>query len=83
LTVAAPLTFRFSFLEGLWGATKIFPAIHRRRSDERRRAVRTDRQVLGIFEAMSTDGAVRAYDDPSELEVTEDPSGRSGRSDTH
>jgi GT2 family glycosyltransferase len=81
LTVGAPLTFRFSFLQGLWEATKALGAIDGRRREERRRAVRTDRQVLGVFNEMKAAGTVRAYDDPRELDVPF-AAAPSGRSDT-
>jgi GT2 family glycosyltransferase len=70
LTVTAPLTFRFHFLQGLWQATKALPAIRTRRRDERRKAIRSDRQVLEIFKGMRAAGTVRAYDDPREVGIS-------------
>jgi GT2 family glycosyltransferase len=67
LALAAPLTFKPAFMRALVDALGRLPRIRARRQAERARAVRTDRQVIGIFRELGARPDIRAYDDPREL----------------
>lgn len=67
LTVTSPLTLKPHLAGALLDALRRLPRALTRRRGERRRAVRTDREVAAIFEVLERSGEVRAYDDPREL----------------
>ena len=61
------VSFRPAFAKGLAGAISRWrPALARRRA-EKMTAVRSDRDVVAIFEELSRRTDLRAYDDPREL----------------
>jgi GT2 family glycosyltransferase len=68
LLITAPMTMKIGFLRGFTDALRQVPAIRRRRRTERVSAVRSDREVLQVFRDMDASGAIRAYDDPKELD---------------
>jgi GT2 family glycosyltransferase len=67
LVVAEPLALRPYFVGSVLDALGRLRTIRARRRDERRRARRSDREVLAIFQALETRRDIRAYDDPAEL----------------
>lgn len=77
LLVSAPFTMKIGFLQGFADALLRIPRIRSRRREERVRAVRSDRNVLQIFEEMEASGRIRAYDDPKELAGLRDTNARS------
>jgi GT2 family glycosyltransferase len=68
LIVTAPIRMKTGFLLGLSDALGQIPRVRRRRQAERARAVRSDREVLQVFQDMDAGGGIRAYDDPKELD---------------
>jgi GT2 family glycosyltransferase len=68
LLISSPVTFKFGFLHGFASALRQLPDVRARRRTERARSVRSDRQVLDIFNALENSGTVVAYDDRRELE---------------
>jgi GT2 family glycosyltransferase len=67
LALWSVISFRPAFVKGLAGALRRWqPAAARRRS-EKVAAVRSDRDVMAVFEQLIARNDVRAYDDPKEL----------------
>jgi GT2 family glycosyltransferase len=67
LALWSVVSFRPAFVRGLAGALRRWrPAAARRRA-ARRAAVRSDREVVNLFEELCRRDDVRAYDDPREL----------------
>lgn len=68
LALWSVVSFRPAFVKGLAGALRRWrPTIARRRT-EKRSAVRSDRDVVAIFEQLIARPDIRAYDDPRELD---------------
>jgi GT2 family glycosyltransferase len=68
LALTGPITLRPRFFSALWQALRKLPIVRAKRRVERARALRSDRDVIGIFEALARRVDVRPYDDPRELE---------------
>jgi GT2 family glycosyltransferase len=71
LTVTAPITMKMGFIRGFVDALQQIPTVLERRSEERGRSIRTDEEVLQIFQDLEASGRVQAYDDPRELASSE------------
>ena len=67
LVVAAPWTLKWGFLQGFAEAVGKIKDVRARRARERASAVRSDREILRIFEELDASGAIRSYGDRREL----------------
>jgi GT2 family glycosyltransferase len=62
LAATAPLRLKPGFIASAVAALRRLPAIRKRRKEERAAAIRTDRQVFDIFEALGDRADVSVYD---------------------
>jgi GT2 family glycosyltransferase len=53
LSVTAPLTLRPGFIGSLVSAARLLPEIRQRRREEESQSIRSDRDVLGVFEQLN------------------------------
>ena len=68
LGLTAVFRLRPDFLLSLASALKRLPDIRKRRHEEKRLSLRSDREVFNIFTSLERRADVFAYDDYSELE---------------
>lgn len=69
LLISAPLTMKFSFLQGFWEALKNFSEIRKRRAEEKRAAKLSDREVFSIFAELVKRDDLKVYKNLKELEA--------------
>lgn len=68
LTITAPLRLRPGFISSVAMAIKSLPQIRNRRSEEKRAAQRSDKDVLEVLASLEKRGDLFVYDDYEELQ---------------
>lgn len=68
LLLASLVKLRFEYVGAVCSAVGLLPKIRQRRAQERRRAVRSDREVFALFRSLTQQPGIIVYDNDAELE---------------